>query len=149
MGFLYAKRIALPPRGGVLAILTVFAVLPAQAAFLDVPAQRAVLDKYCLGCHNQKLNTAGVSVEGSDLAQPAGRADRWGRVVRKVRSGQMPPPGLPHPDGPTAAGFADSLEGALDRAAAANPNPGRTVPHRLNRAEYSNAIRDLLALDIK
>jgi hypothetical protein len=130
-------------------VLSALVVLPVHAAALDVQSQRALLDKYCLGCHNQKLNTAGISIEGSDLGQPAARADLWERVVRKVRSGQMPPPGLPHPDGATAGAFANSLEEALDKAAAARPNPGRTVPHRLNRAEYSNAIRDLLALDIK
>src|SRR5215467_3392474 len=132
-----------------LVILPVALVSSAHAATLDVPAQRALLDRYCLGCHNQKLKTAGISIEGGDLGQPASHADLWERVIRKVRSGQMPPPGLPHPDSPTAAAFANTLEESLDKAAAADPNPGRTVPHRLNRAEYSNAIRDLLAFDIK
>ncbi|HEY1342688.1 MAG TPA: DUF1592 domain-containing protein [Bryobacteraceae bacterium] len=106
-------------------------------------------DTYCAGCHNQKLRTGGVSLEGLDPGQPAGQADTWERVVRMLRSGTMPPPGLPRPDAPSISRFTVSLEDALDRDAAAHPNPGRTAVHRLNRAEYSNAIRDLLAVDIQ
>ena len=115
----------------------------------DSPANRALLAKYCAGCHNRKLNTAGVSLEGLDLSKTGSHAGTWESVLRKVRTGQMPPPGLPRPDAPVAAAFSKSLEGALDQASAANPNPGGTGAHRLNRAEYSNAVRDLLALDIK
>jgi mono/diheme cytochrome c family protein len=121
----------------------------ALAQSLDPAAQRALVDQYCVGCHNQKLKTGELSLEGSDFSKVGEQAGVWERVLRKMRTGQMPPPGLPRPDAAKALAFAKSLEQALDRAAAAHPNPGRTLPHRLNRAEYSNAIRDLLALDIK
>ena len=83
------------------------------------------------------------------MSKVGDHASVWERVLRKVRSGQMPPIGLPHPDAAASASFTKSLENSLDQAAAANPNPGRPAVHRLNRAEYSNAIRDLLAVDIK
>ncbi len=75
-------------------------------------------------------------------------AETWEKVIRKVRAGMMPPPGMPRPDAATLEGFVGHLETSIDRAAAAKPRPGRTALHRLNRAEYANAIRDLLALDI-
>jgi mono/diheme cytochrome c family protein len=114
-----------------------------------VSSQRDLLDRYCAGCHNEKLKTAGVSLQSVDLGNVGAGADTWERVLRKVRRGEMPPPGLPHPDAAARDSFAASLENALDHAAAAHPNPGRPAVHRLNRAEYSNAIRDLLAVDIK
>ena len=86
-------------------------------------------------------------LEGLDPAKAGDNPGVWERVLRQVGTGQMPPPALPRPDAATAKAFAKSLEDALDRAAAAKPNPGAPMPHRLNRAEYSNAIRDLLAID--
>ncbi len=125
------------------------AVISVNVAQADTLPQRALLDQYCVGCHNSKLSTAGVSLQGLDPANVGDNASVLERVLRKVRSGQMPPPGLPRPDASVTAAFTASLEGALDRAASANPDPGRPAVHRLNRAEYSNAIRDLLALDVK
>jgi mono/diheme cytochrome c family protein len=148
-------RLSPSPWGALVAISVVLAPgasaqQPSPSSSADgVPLRRALLDQYCVGCHNQRLSTAGVSLEGLDLTNVDGHASVLERVLRKVRTGQMPPPGLPHPDASVAVAFANSLQGALDRAAAANPNPGRPAVHRLNRAEYSNAIRDLLALDIK
>ncbi len=118
--------------------------LPAAPASSE---HRILLNKYCAGCHNQKLKTAGVALDGLDPARTGGHAGLWENVLRKVRSGQMPPPGVPGPDPRAAAAFSKFLETVLDREAAANPNPGRTGAHRLNRAEYSNAIRDLLDVD--
>jgi mono/diheme cytochrome c family protein len=112
------------------------------------PAQRALLDKYCVTCHNQKLNTAGVVLDRADVTRPGESPAIWERVLRKVRMGQMPPPGMPRLPAPESAALVKYLETSLDQAALAHPNPGRTSAHRLNRAEYSNAIRDLLALDI-
>jgi cytochrome c551/c552 len=109
----------------------------------------ALVNQYCVGCHNQKVRTAGVSLEGLDLTKVGENAGTWEKVLRKVSAGQMPPAGLPHPSAADSAAFAKILGDELDRAAAANPNPGHPTIHRLNRAEYSNAIRDLLALDIK
>ncbi len=114
-----------------------------------VSPHRALLDQYCVTCHNQKLKTAGVSLETLDLASVGPAAATWEKVLRKVRTGEMPPPGLPPPPPAAAAAFATWLETSLDAAAASNPNPGGPAVHRLNRAEYSNAIRDLLALDVK
>jgi len=111
--------------------------------------RRQVLDKYCVSCHNQRLQTAGLQLEAVDVEHVGGNAAVWEKVVRKLRSGAMPPPGLPRPDQATYDTLASQLESALDHAAAAGPNPGRTDPlHRLTRAEYQNAIRDLLDLDL-
>jgi hypothetical protein len=108
-----------------------------------------LVNKYCLACHSAKAKTAGVVLEGVDLTHPADNAALLERVLRKVRTGEMPPPGMPRPATAIRESFTSSLADSLDREAAAHPNPGRPAIHRLNRAEYSNAIRDLLALDIK
>ncbi|MDP9171114.1 MAG: DUF1592 domain-containing protein, partial [Acidobacteriota bacterium] len=125
------------------------AVVSAASAWQASPAgQEALVKQYCAGCHNNKLKTAGVSLEGLNLSKVADDAAVWEKVLRKVSAGQMPPAGLPHPDAATSKAFTGYLETELDRAAAAHPNPGHPTIHRLNRTEYSNAIRDLLALDI-
>jgi hypothetical protein len=131
---------------------------PAQALGAQPPAsgqtraaassERAVLDKYCVTCHNQRLKTAGLMLDMLDLEQAGDHADAWEKVAQKLRTHEMPPPGAPRPDDVTYAAVAASIEAALDRAAARAPNPGRVPVHRLNRAEYANAIRDLLALEI-
>jgi mono/diheme cytochrome c family protein len=118
----------------------------------DVAAERAVLQRYCLTCHNQKLKEQGIvpiALDTLDVSKLGGDAQTWERVVRKIRTGLMPPPGRPRPDTATYDRFAAWLETELDRAAAASPNPGRTEPlHRLNRAEYQNVLRDLLHLEV-
>ncbi|HEX4949358.1 MAG TPA: DUF1592 domain-containing protein [Blastocatellia bacterium] len=121
----------------------------AQAVTANGSAHQALLEEHCVGCHNQKAKTADISVEGLDFNDVSKDAATWEKVLRKVRTGQMPPANLPQPKAQDVSAFVAWLEGALDKAAAANPNPGRPAPHRLNRAEYSNAIRDLLAVDIK
>src|SRR5512142_195247 len=83
-----------------------------------------------------------------DLAHPGQDPETWEKAVRKVRAGMMPPSGMPRPARTVLDSWAASLEAGLDRAAAAKPNPGTTGLHRLNRTEYTNAIRDLLALDV-
>jgi mono/diheme cytochrome c family protein len=110
--------------------------------------ERALVDTYCVTCHNQRARTAGLSLDTLDLSNPPAGAAVWEKVIRKVRGGLMPPVGMPRPDKAALAGLASYLEASIDRAAAAHPTPGRTVLHRLNRAEYANAIRDLLALDV-
>jgi mono/diheme cytochrome c family protein len=111
---------------------------------------RALIAKYCVSCHNQKLRTAGLALDGADVDDPGTDAELWEKVIRKLRVGAMPPPGLPRPDPQTLQGLVSGLETAIDRAAATARNPGRTETfHRLNRAEYANAIRDLLGLDLK
>ena len=111
-------------------------------------SQRALLNHYCVTCHNEKLRTAGLMLDKLDVGKVGEEPEVWEKVVRKLRTGAMPPAGLPRPDKATNDSFAAYLETALDSAAATNPNPGRPAVHRLNRAEYTNAIRDLLALDI-
>jgi cytochrome c551/c552 len=126
------------------AFTTAVAETPAPA-----PSPRALLDQYCAGCHNENLKTAGVSVQSLDPANVGQAPDTWEKVLRKVTTGQMPPARLPRPPASAALAFTKWLELDLDNSAAAHPNPGAPTIHRLNRAEYSNSIRDLLALDIK
>ena len=116
----------------------------------DEAALRAAVDRYCVGCHRAQptANASGVVLEGADLARVAESPALWERVVRKLRTGAMPPEGMPRPDSATHDALVDWLESSLDRAAAQHPNPGRPAVHRLNRAEYGNAIRDLLALEV-
>jgi hypothetical protein len=111
-------------------------------------AHAAVVGKYCVTCHNAKSHTGGLSLEHADLTDVPRGAETWERVIRKLRVGMMPPPGMPRPARAQLDDLAAYLEGALDRAAVERPQPGRTSIHRLNRSEYANAIRDLLALDV-
>jgi hypothetical protein len=108
----------------------------------------ALLAAYCVTCHNDRLRTSDLSLEHVDLSDVPKSAELWEKVIRKVRAGMMPPAGMPRPDAASLDGFVGYLEASIDAAAAASPRPGRTALHRLNRAEYANAIRDLLALDI-
>jgi mono/diheme cytochrome c family protein len=108
----------------------------------------AVVAKYCVTCHNDRAKVGGLSLEKTDVGNPATDADTWERVVRKVRVGMMPPQGSPQPDQGARASLVSYLTTSLDQASAGHPNPGRPLVHRLNRAEYANAIRDLLALDV-
>ena len=111
--------------------------------------QRALLDRYCVACHNERLRTAGLTLDTHDVARIADAPDVWETVVRKLRAGAMPPLPRPRPDAATYDRFIGWLETELDRAAAADPNPGRTEAfHRLNRTEYHHAVRDLLDLEI-
>lgn len=107
-----------------------------------------MVDRYCVRCHNEVEERGGLVLENRDLSQITADAQIWEKVVRKVRAGQMPPVGMPRPDNATIDGFAGQLETTLDRAYAAHPDPGRIMVHRLNRTEYANAIRDLLAIDV-
>ncbi len=109
---------------------------------------RALLDRYCVTCHNARLKTAGLTLDDIDVANVGPRAEAWEKVLRKIRAGQMPPVGRPRPDAAAASAFMGALETALERASNAAPNPGRPTMHRLNRTEYSNSVRDLLALEI-
>ena len=108
-----------------------------------------MLDQYCVRCHNAKLQSGGLALHEIDPAQAAVHADVWEKVVRKLRTGSMPPAGQRRPDRGTMEAVAASLESVIDSNLVAHPKPGRTEAlHRLNRTEYQNAIRDILALDI-
>ena len=120
---------------------------PAQAPAASSP-HATELRRYCVSCHNGRLRTGGFSLEDLDVANPAARPDAWEKVIQKLRSRSMPPAQSPRPDEATYDSLATWLEGALDSAAAARPNPARPQLHRMNRAEYRNAVRDLLALDV-
>jgi Protein of unknown function (DUF1592)/Protein of unknown function (DUF1588)/Protein of unknown function (DUF1585)/Protein of unknown function (DUF1587)/Protein of unknown function (DUF1595)/Planctomycete cytochrome C len=113
------------------------------------PTPRALVDKYCITCHNQKLHTAGLELDSLDLTTPGANTETWEKVIARLRAGSMPPPGLARPDKATYRAVAASMEHDVDRAWEANPNPGRIgAVHRLNRAEYNHAIRDLFAVDL-
>jgi mono/diheme cytochrome c family protein len=115
-------------------------------------ARQEVFARYCVSCHSEAQRARGtvpIALDSLDLTNVGARADVWERVVLKIRAGVMPPAGMPRPERATLDGLAGWLETQLDLAAAARPNPGRTEPlHRLNRAEYRNAVRDVLGLDL-
>jgi hypothetical protein len=129
----------------------ILAFLPGTAfgAAASTADPRVFLNTYCVSCHNQKLRTAQLALDTLDPANPGADAERWERVIAKLRAGSMPPPGIPRPVPAIYHVVASSLEDAIDRVWAANPNPGRmNAVHRLNRAEYNNAIRDLFAIEL-
>ena len=109
---------------------------------------RAMIQRYCFTCHNERLKTANLLLDTMNVEDPAEDAATWEKVVRKLRGRQMPPAGMPRPDEADYDAFVNYLETELDRAAQTHPNPGRPVIHRLNRTEYTNAVRDLLAVEI-
>jgi hypothetical protein len=124
------------------------ALLAGQSA-VPTETPRAFLDKYCTTCHNQKLRTAGLSLDALDVSDAGADAEVWERVIVKLRAGSMPPPGSPRPSEAAYQGIAESLENRIDGVWMARPNPGVARPvHRLNRAEYNNAIRDLFSLEL-
>ena len=138
---------------GCLAVLLAHPVAAQAPAANPEPAGEAAIyqslvQQYCAVCHNNQLRTAGVTLEGLKLDTVGGKQEVLERVLRKIKAGQMPPPGMPRPTPSVMSGFSKWLESSLDAEAAAHPDPGRPAIHRLNRAEYSNAIRDIFALDI-
>src|SRR5712671_3782197 len=121
----------------------------AAAAVTPASSPRRLLDRYCVTCHNERLKTADLRLDRIDVANPGSSADVWEKVVRKVHTGTMPPPNMPQPSQDDRRALLTWLETSLDAASAATPNPGRTETlRRLNRTEYQNAVKDLLALDI-
>lgn len=115
----------------------------------SVSPQRAFFDRYCITCHNQRMRTAGLMLDTMDFANVGAGAETWEKVIRKLRMRSMPPVGRPRPDEAEYDALASWLETEIDRGVRNGMNPGRTETfHRLNRAEYHNAIRDLLAVDI-
>ncbi len=120
-----------------------------QPPSADLPPERALINRYCVGCHNPRTKSGNLVLDGLDVGRVGDEPETWEKVVRKLRGGLMPPAGRPRPDEVTYKGFLATLQTQLDAAAAAHPNPGRTeIVHRLNRIEYANAVRDLLALEM-
>lgn len=117
----------------------------AFANVVQAQSPAAMFNQYCVTCHNARLKTGNFVLDPAQLSDVAGHAETWEKVVRKLRSGAMPPAGLPRPDAATYNSSTSFLETALDRA---KPNPGKLpLLHRLTRTEYRNSIRDLLAID--
>jgi hypothetical protein len=105
-------------------------------------------NQYCAYCHNDKLKTGGVTLTQLDWTHPGRTAELGEKVIRMVRAGMMPPPGMPRPKPEAVKAFAAALENGIDQSALVHPNPGRPALHRLNRTEYANSVRDLLDLEI-
>lgn len=125
---------------------------PARAASRTAsnppPLTRELLDRHCVACHNDRLKTAGLTLEQIDLTTIADQAETWEKVAMKLSSGLMPPAGRPRPEPAATTTFVSALHANLDRVGHERPNPGRPLTHRLNRTEYANIIRDVLALEI-
>jgi hypothetical protein len=128
---------------GLLGLASVVGLHSAESA-----SPRGILDKYCVTCHNQKLKTGGLILDSIDLGDIPAQVQIWEKVVRKLRARLMPPPGMPRPGEATYQQLTSWLERQLDSAAKRSPYAGRPLLHRLNRSEYANAIRDLLALEV-
>ena len=126
------------------------AAAPAStAASAGSTSSRQLLNRYCVTCHNDRLETAGLSLQEIDTLHVAEGAETWEKVVQKLRTGTMPPSNRPQPPAVARQSMLEWLETSLDAASEANPNPGRTETlRRLNRTEYQNSVRDLLALDV-
>ena len=126
---------------------------PAQIAATPLGAREttpngALIQKYCITCHNVRARTGGLSLDGMNPAEAASNAEVWEKVAMKVRGGMMPPQGMPRPDDAVLQSFAASVERAIDERALRSPSPGHKPVHRLNRTEYGNAVRDLLDLEV-
>ena len=119
-----------------------------QAGPAGTELLQATVRRYCITCHNDRTLTAGLSLQHVDATRVAEHAPVLEKVFQKLRAGEMPPAGRPRPDESAAADLVAWLETSLDGAAAESPNPGAPAIHRLNRAEYRNAVRDLLGLDL-
>src|SRR5688572_18096892 len=140
----------MPARRYLIASLCVVALFGASANLhtQGAPPPAPTLNKYCATCHNEKVRAGGFALDTVNPDDPAAHAAEWEKVVRKLRTGAMPPAGRPRPDAATYDAVASHLEAKLDAAATSRPNPGRLpLFHRLTRTEYKNAIRDLLGLD--
>src|SRR5688572_32755561 len=141
----------MPARRYLIASLCVVALIFGASANLrtqGAPPPAPTLNKYCATCHNERVRAGGFALDALNPDDPATHAAEWEKVVRKLRTGAMPPAGRPRPDAATYDAVASYLEAKLDAAVTSRPNPGRLpLFHRLTRTEYKNAIRDLLALD--
>jgi Protein of unknown function (DUF1592)/Protein of unknown function (DUF1588)/Protein of unknown function (DUF1585)/Protein of unknown function (DUF1587)/Protein of unknown function (DUF1595)/Planctomycete cytochrome C len=125
-----------------------FAQTPTAPFLAQADQHWGMLTTYCVGCHNAKLRTGGIAFDEMNAAGVPQKADVWERVVRKLRGGMMPPPGMRRPEKAQSDGFVSWMEGYLDAANSLHPNPGDVALHRLNRKEYANAVHDLLGLDV-
>ena len=130
------------------AAVSVFSTCLPVAAQNPAASDQQFVSRYCQVCHNDRLKTGGLSLQQMDPSQVSRSPETWEKVVRKLRAGMMPPAGMPRPERASIDTFVSRVESSLDKYAAQHPNPGTLGLHRLNRAEYANAIRDLLALNV-
>jgi hypothetical protein len=124
------------------------AARPAAQRPAPTLSHAALVERYCLTCHNSRARTGGLTLEDVPLSDIPAHGEVWEKVIRKVRAGMMPPAGMPRPDAATLGGFVTHLETTLDRAVLAAPILRPPMMHRLNRAEYGNAIRDLFGVQV-
>jgi len=146
----YRRLLSVAALGLVLAVASARPVAQAPAASPNVAAatSSAVLTQYCATCHSERLKSGGLVIDPAAVTDVGASAERWEKVVRKLRTQSMPPPGAPRPDAASYDRVATFLETELDRAEAARPHLGKLpLTHRLSRTEYRNAVRDLLALE--
>ncbi len=115
---------------------------------MAVSTARAMLDRYCVTCHNERTRTAGLTLDTLNIGRVGEAPSTWEHVIRRLTANAMPPAGRPRPDAATIQAFVAWLEGELDTVGLAQPDPGRPVIHRLNRVEYGNAVRDLFDIQI-
>ena len=154
-GLAFAVAFCLPPGGSGQASAQASA-LQAASSQLQVStgssaspsSYKRLVDRYCVTCHNEELNTGNFRLDNVDVAHVPDGAEAWEKVVHKLRMGEMPPADKPQLSKGARESLLSWLVTSLDQAAAIDPNPGRSAVHRLNRAEYGNAIRDFLALEI-
>jgi mono/diheme cytochrome c family protein len=142
------KRLWLWGPVGIGAVVAVAAIFPSAAQQSPSAIHRSTLDQYCVACHSDALQTAGLSLQGLDTSDFDANGAIWEKVLLKLRTRQMPPAGMPAPSAESYEDMVTYLTGGLDQVALDDPNPGQPALHRLNRAEYENAIRDILALEI-
>jgi mono/diheme cytochrome c family protein len=123
-------------------------VTTAAPATMTPATQTALVKQYCAGCHNDRAASGGLNLTTVNFARLDQHAETAERIIRKLRAGMMPPPGMPRPDKATLNNLTDALESTMDRAATVRPNPGKKLLQRLNRAEYANSVRELLGIDV-
>ncbi len=157
--FVAAQSLRTQFRAATMSLLLATAVLicPARPQSLAVKSPpnsaqttsaRSTVERYCAGCHNQKLKTAGVVLENAQPESAGSDPATWERVLKKLQAHEMPPAGAPQLSEEQRESLMSLVALELDRAAAAHPNPGRPTIHRLNRTEYRNAMRDLFSVDV-
>ncbi len=144
---LFDRRIVTLP--AIFSLLLLSHPLYSQSLQSGGELMQATLQQFCIACHNDSLQSGNLSFQKIDLTQVSGHGAIPERLLAQLRSGRMPPVGMPRPDHNTYTSLITWLETEIDKLAAANPNPGRTDTfHRLNRSEYANAVRDLLSLEV-
>ena len=143
---MWMRKLAVCCWAALFAVATVWGQAVSKPPAVSSP--QTIANQYCAYCHNDKLKTGGMTLTKLDWPHPGQSAELSEKVIRMVRAGMMPPPGMPRPKPEALKAFVGSLESSIDQAAVVHPNPGRPALHRLNRTEYANSVRDLLNVTI-